>query len=126
MGLGGSSRTFDINIVLVDETQMNGECQFINLDQIELKVMMRYFKNAKIKMREIDVESRRGNNLDDDEIMEKDGYDMKKKRGVKGQNDEEEDEEDDDYDSEEDDEDFNEKDVKEIQKGEKKDNKSDE
>ena len=32
---------------------------------------MRYFKNAKIKMREIDVESRRGNNLSDDEIMDK-------------------------------------------------------
>lgn len=93
MGIGGSNRTFDLNIILLGDCP---EAQFLNLDQVELKVLMKYFKAAGIKMREVDVESKRGHDIDEYE----EGGPQNRRRAVVGQNEEEE------YDEEEEDAEF--------------------
>jgi hypothetical protein len=95
----GSNRTFDLSFVLMDGT----EHQFINLDQTEIKVLMKYFKSSGIKMREVDCESKRGHDLEEEDEDELKG------RGYKRKVEQEDDEMEYDDEDEEEDGDFDEK-----------------
>lgn len=70
-GSSGSGRCFDISITKID--QDGAPQEFKNIDKRELKVMMQYFKDAKIKMRQIDPDSGKGvelESLNSDELDE--------------------------------------------------------
>lgn len=47
---GGTGRSFDFSIVKID-SESNVDSTFKNVDKNELKVMIKYFKDAGIKMR---------------------------------------------------------------------------
>lgn len=68
---GGTGRSFDLTIVNIDEGTANET--FKNIDKKELKVLMQYFKDSKIKMRQIDSDTNKAVDMDDynsDEVDE--------------------------------------------------------
>ena len=71
MGLSGSSRSFDLTIVPLD-SQTTPEQQFLNIEHPELKGLVKYFKASNIKMREVDIESRQGQDLREDDMDDED------------------------------------------------------
>lgn len=61
---GGTGRSFDFSLVLL-EPDNSQDSTFKNVDKKELKVLMNYFKQAGIKMRQIDSDTNKALDLDD-------------------------------------------------------------
>mmetsp|Transcript_35722 Transcript_35722/g.54669 ORF Transcript_35722/g.54669 Transcript_35722/m.54669 type:complete len:102 (+) Transcript_35722:861-1166(+) len=57
----GSGKSFDMQVVKHDGEKH----QFKNMDKIELKTLMAYFKKANIKMRQIDPDTNKGVDIED-------------------------------------------------------------
>lgn len=53
MGKGSSNRTFDIRVVLITESEGSNELTFMNFDYPEFVVLSKYFKDSKVKTREL-------------------------------------------------------------------------
>lgn len=60
---GGTGRSFDFSVYKTDQEGIFE--QFKNIDKEELKMLIRYFKVAGIKMRSIDSDTNKGVDLDD-------------------------------------------------------------
>ena len=60
---GGTGRSFDFSVYKVDQEGIFE--QFKNIDKEELKMLIKYFKTAGIKMRSIDSDTNQGVDLND-------------------------------------------------------------
>ena len=60
---GTMGREFDLTVHQID--QEGGPEQFKNIDKHELKVLINYFKDAKIKMRQFNADTKTTSDLED-------------------------------------------------------------
>ena len=59
-----ASRSFDLSIVKIDQDGNQKE-QFKNIEKSEIRVLMNYFKNANIKMRQLNSDTNKPEDMDD-------------------------------------------------------------
>lgn len=60
---GGTGRSFDFSVYKIDTDGIYE--QFKNIDKVELAKLIRYFKDAKIKMRQVNSDTNKGVDLED-------------------------------------------------------------
>jgi len=60
---GGTGRSFDFSVYKIDHDGIYE--QFKNIDKVELAKLIRYFKDAKIKMRQVNSDTNKGVDLED-------------------------------------------------------------
>jgi len=53
---GATNKTFDMSVIRID-SESSGNEQFKSIDKCELKVLIQYFKQAGIKMRQFDTDT---------------------------------------------------------------------
>jgi structure-specific recognition protein 1 len=61
---GGTGRSFDFSIAKID-SESNVDSTFKNVDKNELKAVVKYFKDAGIKMRQIDSDTNKARDMND-------------------------------------------------------------